>query len=375
MTRRALAALALGAGLGASVALAYNDEPDAENVFPTWSPVDTGDPNTKFNPGWIVYEIYPRGPHEAEIHFRNLSSLTFQFDWFLPAGRQRPGDNARITLRPFFGSREETKVSCTLRQGRPGLSSVRMRVFDLRRDDDGGETEFPRPAPEELSDAPDEGFLSVCGMNDDVVVRRSNLQARVDRAGEAGGASVVFRNPSYRDLHFRFEVPAVGIVRGVPGEPQSQAEVRVSVPAGRDVTIPLSARPTSWPYALLRVYVRDLRAGDDTGTLHARDPRDDAGFFPLVASDVPDALPRESVLARAEPGEGRRARVRFRSRLRTPVTLRFVVPGYQQDGRDNDAVTIEPGAEAETTVELDRPADARLGLVRLRAFDVAIEGE
>jgi hypothetical protein len=84
-----------------------------------------------------------------------------------------------------------------LRHGRPGLSASRLRIFDLRRGE--SDTGPASAAATSIADVPppDEGWMPACPLNDDAVVRRSNLAARVVRTGDA--LAVVFRNPSFRD--------------------------------------------------------------------------------------------------------------------------------------------------------------------------------
>jgi hypothetical protein len=356
--RRAAAAIA--AVLALSVAAhAYNDDPSADTVYPAWRSVRLASPVPRFNTTTLCCEVYQTGFHAGEVHWRNLSDEVLRFDFWIP-GWQHPRDNARVTLPPYFEARSELKLPLALVHGRPGISSVPVTIFDLVR---GTSDDGPREAP--LADAavaapPDEDWMPAWPLHDDGIVRRSNLAVRFVRGADR--TALVFRNPSVRDLHFVYEVPALVNVR---------CDGRVTVLAGRDTSIPLPPAVSALPLPLLRVLVRDVRVGDDTGKLYAEDRNADAGWFPLVTGDGSAALPHDGLLAVVESADGSRARVRFRSRMRSDVRLRFRVPGYQDAGRDNDPVTVAPGSEASADVVLDRAPDARLPLTRLAVFEVS----
>jgi hypothetical protein len=355
---RLVASAVLAASAGA--ALAYNDDPDVERAFPAWLCVETASATPGFNAASIFYEIHETGRHAAEAHFRNVSSDRVSFAFWAP-GRQRPGDNARVTLAPFLETREETKASLALRHGGPGLAATPLRVFDVRlgRSD---ATIATLPATVDVPAAIAEDAMPVRAAKDDVILRRAGLTARVLHS--ADGSSVVFRNPSARDLHFRFAAPALG-------RSFHQGD-RVSAPAGRETTVTIPAARSGIPPALVRVYVADVRVGEDLGPLYAENRGDDAGWFSLATSDGSSPLPPDKLLAVVEALGAGRARVRFRSRLAATVRLRFVVSSYQRPDRDNGWVTIAPDAEAQVDVVLDAPADARLAVARVRVGDVSL---
>jgi hypothetical protein len=352
-------ATAVVCAAAASFAYAYNDGPESERAFPRWlvphptRPVDPG-----AYPTAISYEVKIAGPHLAEVHLCNLSPTTWHFDFWFP-GWQRPGDNDRVHLPPL-GPEHETKILTRLRSGRPGLSTSYMCVYDLRRGDDAGAALSPLA---DVADPPlpDETWMPARPLVDDGTVRRSELQARVFE--KDGRAVVAFRNPSARDLFFRFEVPALGVA--------AAAHPRVSLRGGGETSVDVPLVPTVTPLPLLRVVVCDLRVGDDAGTLFSEDRRADLGWLPLATDDDSTALPPGKLLATLSRVDDRRARVRFRSRLRTPVRFRFAVPDYQESVRASDAVTVAPNAETAIEVALDRPADARLAVARLRVFEVS----
>lgn len=356
MTLRRVAPTAALVAVTAAVAAAYNDDPAADQVFPAWSAVEPASATPRFNSANVMYEIYAAGTHRAEVHFRNLASSPVHFDYWL-AGYQLPGDNERITLGPFVEDRVEVRRTLPLRQLRTGLAAARLTVFDVRIGADTGAADAPRAAVPPVS--ADEGWMPVCPLGDDAVVRRSNLAARV--AADGAGLRVAFRNPSARDLHFAFALPALGTTR--------QGAARVRVRAGGEASVTVSGA-AHVPPSLLRVVVRDVRVGEDTGPLYAVDRSADAGWFPLTTSDASLPLPAGKLLALVDRAGERQARVRFRSRLSTEARFRFVVPGFQDANRVSDEVTIAPDTEVERVVDLDRAADARLALVRLRLVDV-----
>jgi hypothetical protein len=234
-----------------------------------------------------------------------------------------------------------------------------MLLYDVRRgrEDAGALAATLSGAAPNI--APDEGFLPACAVRDDVLLRRAGLMARASSAD--GGLVVVLRNPSERELHFELDVPAAS----------AHAASRVHVPAGRDVEVAVAAAPPSTPPALLRVFVHDVRVGDDIGRFYAQDKSRDVGWFPLATSDGSAPLPKEKLLSSVEASGDGTAVVRFRSRLRTPVRFRFAVPGYQTDGRASDVVTVEPGGETKVTAMLDRAADAQIAVARVRVFEVS----
>ena len=207
--------------------------------------------------------------------------------------------------------------------------------------------------------------MPVLPIVDDAVVRRSGLLARVVR--EEGGLAVAFRNPSHLDLHFGFAVPGLG--PGVGDTPRSTVRAR------SETRVALEGGTPTRPLPLLRVVVRDIRAGVDAGHAYALDPDADAGWFALATEDGSAPLPRERLFARVAPVPGGGARVRFRSRLLTPVHFRFLLPGYQGTERENPAMTLPPGTESELEVPLDRPPDPRLALARVRVFEVSHNDE
>jgi hypothetical protein len=349
----------------AAAAHAYHEDPIADRLFPSWNlPEPTLPTSRRFGTTSILYQVYVVGPHAAEIHFRNNSDAAWHFAFWFP-GRQRAGDNVRVGVLPWFRDREETHVTVQLRSGRPGLSSTRMRIYDLRRgsrDEGAAESPFADVAG---TAPPDETWMPVRPLYDDGVARRSNLLARF--IGDGAGAAVEFLNPSPLDVHIRFEVPAAGGAK--------DAAPRVSVSAGGTTTVPVHAAATTMPLALARVVVSDMRVGEDVGPFFSEDRRADAGWMPLVTSDDSAPLPETRLLAIVSPyGEGA-ARVRFRSRMRTEVRCRFVLPGYQDAGREGTVVVVPPGAETETVVALDRPADARLAVARLRLSEVSHRDE
>jgi hypothetical protein len=176
-----------------------------------------------------------------------------------------------------------------------------------------------------------------------------------------GGLVVVLRNPSERELHFELDVPAAS----------AHAASRVHVAAGRDVEVAVAAAPSTTPPALLRVFVHDVRVGDDTGRVYALERGRDAGFFPVATSDGSTPLPKDGLLAVVEPSADGAAVVRFRSKLHTPVRFRFSVAGYQSAARASDVVTVEPGGEAAVTATLDRVADAQIAVARVRVSEVS----
>jgi hypothetical protein len=354
VNRRVAAGVALACVL--SVAHAYNEDPDADQVFPAWSAPELAAPVAGFNPWNVFCEIHPGPMHTAEIHLRNMSADTLHFAWWI-GGYQRPGDNARVTLRPYLETRQEVKLAAVLRHARPGLTSSKLRIYDLRRGPaDEGPADAALHAEPEAPPA-GEDWMPACVLHDDSVVRRANLLTRVVVAD--GVQRVVFRNLSARDLHFRYDVPALG-TRDLP---------RLEVRAGADVAVAVPGHAPRKP--LPRVNVCDVRIGADTGKLYAEDRSADAGWFPLATSDASDPLPHDALLAIVEPAGADAARVRFRSHLRTQVRLRFVLPAYQSSACENDAVTVEPGADAETIVALDRDGGARVALAHLRVFEVS----
>lgn len=353
------AAIAIVCAAAASLAYAYNDAPESEQVFPRWfAPKPTCPVEPRLYPAAVSYEVQVTGHHVAEVHLRNLSPVAWHFDFWFP-GWQRPGDNRRVDL-PVLGPDGELKVAVPLRHGRPGLSTSPMRVYELRQGGDDG------PACSPLADVadpqlPDESWMPARPLVDDGTVRRSNLEARVRSDGAR--AVVGFRNPSARDLHFLFAVPGLGVAAG--------STPRVTVAGGSETEVGVPSTAAKLPLSLLRVVVSDLRVGDDTGTLFAVDRSADAGWFPVASEDAPAALPPGKLLATLSPLDAGRVRVRFRSRLPSAVHFRFLVPGYEDAGRAGESVSLPPGEEAESVVALDRAADARIALARLRVFNVA----
>jgi hypothetical protein len=348
--------------LAAGAALAYNDDPGADRVFPAFHGPRTSEevPAGTFAPTHVVYEVRRASHHEAEIHFRDISDRPWAFDFWFP-GWQEPGDNPRVALEPFLRTREETVIRIPLRHGRPGMAWSTMVVYDLRG---GAEDRGPALSPSREAPAPpvpDGSWMPVLPLVEDQVVLRSSLLARL--APREGGVLAEFLNPSRRDLHFAFAVPGLGVAAG--------ATPRVTVPSGGAASIPVPGGPASLPLPLLRVVVRDLRAGKDAGFLHATDPDADVGWFPLETADGSSPLPKGLVLARLAPAGAGKAAVRFRSRMAGPVRLRFAIPGYQVDSRENPSVTLAPGEEIEVLADLDRPADGRMAFTRLRAFEVS----
>jgi hypothetical protein len=357
--RRAAVAAAFAIALGVvGTAGAYNDDPEADAVFSPWLAAEPASPDRRFMTASVFYEIHAGALHDADVHLRNVTSRTLHFDWWL-AGRQKPGDNVRVTLPPFFETREEVRLHVPLRNARPGLDVARMLLYDVRQ----GLSDTGTPAaalPATLEDAePADDWMQVDAVRDDVVVRRAGLLVRFERA--VSGLTAVFHNSSSRDLHFEVDVPG--------GD--APADSRVHVGAGKDAVVPLAAAPSSFPPALLRVFVHDVRVGDDTGRLYAEDRRRDAGWFPLETSDGSAPLPKEGLLSKVEPSKDGAAIVRFRSRLRTTVRFRFSLPGRRADDHVGEIVELAPGGETEVVAKLDRPADASLVVARVRVTEVA----